>query len=85
MAKTKLTPLPTEKKQQPISVKIKNWVIKEVWDGRPINWLAIGLCYASVAYTAYELAKYYVNIPEFNGIIAFVSVFVIGSRVFKKK
>lgn len=63
---------------------IKKWLLKEVWNGRPVHWLAIGLAYVAVAYTAYSAAKYYIGIPEFNGIVAFVATLVIGSRAFKK-
>lgn len=73
-----------KKKQQPKNQAIKAWINRELWNGRPIHWLAIGLSYCAIAFASYELAKYYVAIPEFNGIIAFVSTFVIGSRAFKK-
>lgn len=71
-------------KKQPKNQAIKAFAKRELWEGRPVHWLAIGLAYVAIAFASYELAKYYVAIPEFNGIIAFVSTFVIGSRAFKK-
>ena len=73
-----------KKKQVSKKEVIKAWLLREIWNGRPIHWTAVGLAYVAVAFASYELAKYYVAIPEFNGIIAFVSTFVIGSRAFKK-
>jgi uncharacterized membrane protein len=73
-----------KKKQQPKNQAVKQFLIREVWESRPFTWTGILLSYLALAFTSYELAKYYVAIPEFNGIIAFVSTFVIGSRAFKK-
>lgn len=55
-----------------------------VWESRPINWLAIGMVYVAVAFTAYEVAKYYIGIPEINGVVAFVATLAVGSRAFRK-
>lgn len=63
---------------------IKKWFLKEVWNGRPIHWLAIGLSYVAIAYTAYVLSQYYVRIPEFVGIVTFAITLAVGSRAFKK-
>lgn len=63
---------------------IKKWLLKEVWNGRPINWLAIGLSYGAIAYTSYMLATYFVRVPEFVGIVAFAVTLAVGSRAFKK-
>lgn len=63
---------------------IKKWLLKEVWDSRPIHWLAIGLSYGAIAYTAYVLSQYYVRIPEFVGILAFALTLAVGNRAFKK-
>lgn len=71
-------------KKQPKNQAIKAFAKRELWEGRPIHWLAIGLSYVAIAYTAYSAAKYYIGIPEFNGIVAFVATLVIGSRAFKK-
>lgn len=62
---------------------IKKWLLKEVWNGRPINWLAIGLSYGAIAYTSYMLATYFVRVPEFVGIVAFAGTLIVGSRAFK--
>lgn len=71
-------------KKQPKSEIVKAFMLREVWNGRPIHWLAIVLSYTAIAYASYELAKYFIGIPEFNGICAFVITLVVGSRTFKK-
>ena len=73
------------KKQQPKSKAIKAFLIREVWESRPFTWTGIFLSYVALAYTSYEIAKYFVGIPEFNGILAFVATLVVGSRAFKSK
>lgn len=73
-----------KKKQQPKNQAIKAWINRELWNGRPIHWLAIGISYVAIAFASYELAKYYIGVPEINGVAAFVSTIAIGSRAFKK-
>lgn len=73
-----------KKKQQPKNQAIKQFLIREVWESRPFTWTGILLSYLALAYTSYAIAKYYINVPELNGIVAFVSTLVIGSRAFKK-
>jgi len=73
-----------KKKQVSKKTQVATWFKTQVWDSRPINWLAIGLSYVAIAYTAYALAKFYVRIPEFVGIVAFAVTLVVGSRAFKR-
>lgn len=75
---------PKQTKKTNKTEAIKKWLLKEVWNGRPINWLAIGLSYGAIAYTAYVLATYFVRVPEFVGIVAFAGTLAVGSRAFKK-
>lgn len=82
---TKLLKKTEGKPEQPTRTElVLSWIKVNVWDSRPIKWLAISLVYVSIAYAAHELAKYYIGIPEFNGIVAFVATFAIGSRAFRK-
>lgn len=71
------------KKKTNKSETIKKWLNREIWNGRPIKWLAIGLSYCAIAYATYSFSVYYINIPELNGIAAFIATFVIGSRAFR--
>jgi hypothetical protein len=74
----------TKKKKTNKSKAIKTFLINEVWESRPIHWLAVALSYVAIAYTAYALAKFYVRIPEFVGIVAFAVTLVVGSRAFRR-
>jgi len=74
----------TKKKKTNKSKAIKTFLINEVWRSRPLNWLGVFLSYVALAYTSYEIAKYYIAIPEFNGIVAFAVTLAVGSRAFKK-
>ena len=73
-----------KKKQVSKKTQASNWIKTQIWDSRPINWLAIGISYVAIAFASYELAKYYIGVPEINGVAAFVSTIAIGSRAFKK-
>lgn len=75
---------PKQTKKTNKTEAIKKWLLKEVWNGRPINWLAICICYVCVAYTTYSLSLANVKVRELVGIIAFVSTLAICSRAFKK-
>lgn len=75
---------PKKKVKKNRSESVKKWLLKEVWNGRPIHWLAIILSYGAIAYTSYVLATHYVKIPEFVGIVAFAVTLAVGSRAFKK-
>ena len=65
--------------------RVASWLKVNVWDSRPIHWLGIGLAYTAIAYTSYTISKYYIGIPEFTGIVAFIATLTIGSRTFKKQ
>jgi len=73
-----------KKKQVSKKTQVATWFKTQVWDSRPINWLAIGISYVAIAFASYELAKYYIGVPEINGVAAFVSTIAIGSRAFRK-
>lgn len=73
-----------KKKQVSKKTQVATWLKTQVWDSRPINWLAVLLACVSVSYVAYELAKYYIAIPEFNGIATFIVSIAVISRAFKK-
>lgn len=75
---------PKKKAKSNKTEAIKKWLLKEIWNGRPINWLAISLSYGSIAYTSYMLATYFVRVPELVGITAFILTLVVGSRAFRK-
>ncbi len=74
----------SKKKSQPKKEVVKAFFIDEVWNSRPLNWLGVFLSYLALAYAGYEIAKYYIGIPEFNGIIAFVLTLAVGSRAFRR-
>lgn len=73
------------KKSNNFIKSVKAWIMKEIWNGRPVHWLAIFLAYLAMSYTSYQIAVYYINIPELNGIIAFIATITIGSRLIKSK
>lgn len=74
-----------KKKQVNKTEAIKKWLIRELWDGRPTQWLAIGITAVCVAYTTYKFATYYIVVPQFTGMATFVVSWVILSRTFRKK
>jgi hypothetical protein len=73
-----------QKKKEARKKAVKSFFVEQVWNGRPINWLAIALSYGAIAYTAYVLATCFVRVPEFVGIVAFAGTLIVGSRAFKK-
>lgn len=75
----------TKKKKSNKTGAIKKFLVNEVWESRPINWLGVGLAYGAIAYTSYMLATYFVRVPEFVGIVAFAGTLIVGSRAFKTK
>ena len=68
-----------KKKQVSKKTQVATWLKTQVWDSRPINWLAVLLACVSVSYVAY-----YIAIPEFNGIATFIVSIAVISRAFKK-
>lgn len=73
-----------QKKREARKKAIKSFFLEQVWNGRPIHWLAVGLSYVAIAYTAYVLATYFVRVPEFVGIVAFAGTLIVGSRAFRR-
>lgn len=73
-----------KKKTTPVSKKVSAFIERELWNGRPTQWLSIGITYLCVAYTTYRFATYYIGVPQFTGMAAFVATCAILSRTFKK-
>lgn len=71
-----------KKKQTNKTEAIKKWLTRELWDGRPTQWLAVGLTCWTVAYTTWRFTSYYVpaSFVQVAGVISFVITLAILSR-----
>jgi hypothetical protein len=64
---------------------VTKWLKSEVYDSRPIKWLAIGVTGLCVIYTTYRFTTYWVDLKELFGIVTFAVSYVILTRAFRSK
>ena len=70
----------TKSKNKPLS----KWMLDNVWDSRPIRWLAQALVIVCVAYTALDQLTNLTGLQQLQGAVALIGTALVINRAFKK-